>query len=68
MCMWFVYYPQINFCHFFRILNVVIVRREYYQSVYIHCILGTGTLCAQLLQQFYADLLDPLQFVCQINF
>ena len=25
MCMWFGYNSQINFCHFFRILNVVIV-------------------------------------------
>ena len=24
MCMWFGYNPQINFCHFFRILNLVI--------------------------------------------
>ena len=26
MCMWFGYNSQINFCHFFRILNLVIFR------------------------------------------
>ena len=56
MCMWFGYYPQINFHYIFGILNVVIFRRECYQSV---CILDT--LCAQLLQQFYANRFEPLQ-------
>ena len=26
MCMWFVYNPQINFCHFFKDVNLEIVR------------------------------------------
>ena len=32
ICMWFGYYPEIIFCHFFRNLNLVIFRRFYYQS------------------------------------
>ena len=44
--MWFGYHPQIIFCHIFRILNLVIFRREKYQ-VYVYWI-----MCAQLLQQF----------------
>ena len=32
ICMWFAYYPEIIFCHFFRSLNLVTFRRFYYQS------------------------------------
>ena len=32
LCMWFGYYPEIIFCHFFCNLNLVIFRRFYYQS------------------------------------
>ena len=32
VCMWFGYYPEIIFCHFFRSLNLAIFRRFYYQS------------------------------------
>ena len=42
MCMWFGYYPQINFCHIFRILNLVIFEARIVPSV---CILDT-IVCA----------------------
>ena len=32
ICMWFGYYPEIIFCHFFRSLNLAIFRRFYYQN------------------------------------
>ena len=41
--MWFGYYPEIIFCHFFCNLNLVIFKCFYYQSEKI-----VGTLCAQL--------------------
>ena len=43
ICMWFGYYPEIIFCHFFCNLNLVIFKCFYYQSEKI-----VGTLCAQL--------------------
>ena len=58
ICMWFGYYPEIIFCHFFRRLNLAIFRRFYYQSEKI-----VGTLCAQLLLQFYADSFETLQVI-----
>ena len=54
ICMWFGYYPQIIFGHFFRNL-----RRFYYQSEKI-----VGTLCAQLLLQFYIDSFETSQVFC----
>ena len=57
--MWFGYYPEIIFCHFFRNLNLVIFRRFYYQSEKI-----VGTLCAQLLLQFYIDSFETSQVFC----
>ena len=59
ICMWFGYYPEIIFCHFFRNLNLVIFRRFYYQSEKI-----VGTLCAQLLLQFYIDSFETSQVFC----
>ena len=59
ICMWFGYYPEIIFCHFFRNLNLVIFRRFYYQSERI-----VGTLCAQLLLQFYIDSFETSQVFC----
>ena len=32
ICMWFGYYPEIIFCHFFCSLNLANFRRFYYQS------------------------------------
>ena len=58
MCMRFEYHPEIIFCHFFRKLNLVIFRRFYYQSEWI-----VGTLCAQLLLQFYADSFETAQVI-----
>ena len=52
MGMWFEYYPQINFCHFFRILNLVIFRREYSQCVYIGYLV-CATPLAVLCQSFW---------------
>ena len=46
-------------CHFFRNLNLVIFRRFYYQSEKI-----VGTLCAQLLLQFYIDSFETSQVFC----
>ena len=43
ICMWFGYYPEIIFCHFFCNLNLVIFKCFYYQSEKI-----VGTLCAHL--------------------
>ena len=43
ICMWFGYYPEIIFCHFYCNLNLVIFKCFYYQSEKI-----VGTLCAQL--------------------
>ena len=57
--MWFGYYPEIIFCHFFHNLNLVIFRRFYYQSEKI-----VGTLCAQLLLQFYIDSFETSQVFC----
>ena len=67
--MWFGYYPEIIFCHFFCNfffffffffdLNLVIFRRFYYQSEKI-----VGTLCAQLLLQFYIDSFETSQVFC----
>ena len=53
------YYPEIIFCHFFRNLNLVIFRRFYSQSEKI-----VGTLCAQLLLQFYIDSFETSQVFC----
>ena len=47
MCMIFAYNPQINFCHFFHSLNLVIFGLSYYRSLWT-----SGTLWAQLLQSF----------------
>ena len=58
ICMWFGYYPEVMFCHFFRHLNLVIFRRFYYQSEKI-----VGTLCAQLLLQFYADSIETSEVI-----
>ena len=60
ICMWFGYYPEIIFCHFFSNLNLVIFRRFYYQSEKI-----VGTLCAQLLLQFYIDSFETSQVFCK---
>ena len=38
MFMWFGYYPQINFCHIFSILNLVIFEAQIVPNV---CILDT---------------------------
>ena len=65
ICMWFGYYPQIIFCHFFRKLNLVILDFLYYQSEYIVAraigYLIVGTLCAQLRIQYYADSFETSQ-------
>ena len=58
--MWFGYYPEIIFCHFFLCnLNLVILGVCYYQSEKI-----VGTLCAQLLLQFYIDSFETSQVFC----
>ena len=41
MCMWFGYNPQINLCHFFRILNLVIL----YARMLSKCIDSGHRLC-----------------------
>ena len=50
ICMWFGYNPQINFCHFFRNLNLAIFGHFDNESEW-----AVGTLCAQLLLQFHAN-------------
>ena len=50
ICMWCGYNPQIIFYHFFRKLNFAIFQAFYYQSEWL-----VGTLCAQLLLQFYIN-------------
>ena len=50
MCVWFGYNPQINFETFFRNLNLVLFQTFYNESEWT-----VGTLCAQLLLQFYSD-------------
>ena len=57
--MWFGYYPEIIFCYFFCNLNLVIFKCFYYQSEKI-----VGTLCAQLLLQFYIDSFETSQVFC----
>ena len=62
ICMWFGYYLEIIFCHFFRNLNLVILgvfTIIVYQSEKI-----VGTLCAQLLLQFYIDSFETSQVFC----
>ena len=54
--MWFGYSPQVNFCHFFLILNLLIFKFEYCKSINL-----VGTLCAQITLQFYADRFKTLQ-------
>ena len=56
MCMTFEYNPQINFCHFFHSLNLVIFGLNYYWSLWT-----LGTLWAQLLLQFYPNPFETLQ-------
>ena len=51
--------PEIIFCHFFHNLNLVIFRRFYCQSEKI-----VGTLCAQLLLQFYIYSFETSQVFC----
>ena len=51
ICMWFRYNPQINFCHFFFILNLVIFQESE---------LIVGALSVQLCQQFYVILFETL--------
>ena len=48
--MWFGYNPQINFCHFFRNLNLAIFGHFDSESEW-----RVGTLCAQLLLQFHVN-------------
>ena len=48
--MWFGYDPQIIFYYFFRNLNLVIMGHFDDESEWT-----VGTLCAQLLLQFYSD-------------
>ena len=50
ICIWFGYNPQIDFSHFLRKLNLVIF--WIFFSIKVNIV---GTLCAQLLLQFYAD-------------
>ena len=47
----FGYNPQINFCHFFRNLNLAIFFGHFHNES--EC--AVGTLCAQLLLQFHAN-------------
>ena len=54
--MWFGYNPQINFSHFFRNLNLVILEHFDNESEWT-----VGTLCAQLLRQFHSDSFETLQ-------
>ena len=56
MCMWFWYYLQIIICYFFRILNLVI-----FEVGILSKGIDSGTLCAQLLLQFYADPFETLR-------
>ena len=56
MCMTFGYNPQINFCHFFHSLNLVLLGLNYYWSLWT-----LGTLWAQLLLQFYPNPFETLQ-------
>ena len=56
MCMWFGYNPQINFCHFFRILKVIFQARILSKGI------DSGYLVsAILLLQFYANPFKTLQ-------
>ena len=48
----FLYYPRINFCHFFHDVNLDI---QCYQCLYIG-----GTMCTQLLLQFFTILFETL--------
>ena len=54
MCMWFRYNPQINFCHFCRILNLVIFQAG---------ILPNGIDSGYLVRATpsFADLFETLQ-------
>ena len=54
ICMRFGYNPQIIFYHFFHKLNLAI-----FQAVLLSEIVGT--LCAQLLLQFYIDSFETSQ-------
>ena len=56
MCMWFGYDPLINLYHFFRSLNLVVFGHFENESEWI-----VGTLCAQLLLQFYSDSFETLK-------
>ena len=54
ICMWFGYNPWIIFCHFFHNFNLVIFFWHFSEWI-------EGTLCAQLLLQFYTDTFETLQ-------
>ena len=49
MCIWFEYYPWISFCHFFRILNLVIFEARILSKCmyigYLVCVTLTAVLC-----------------------
>ena len=57
ICMWFGYNPQINFCHFFRNLNLAIFFRHFHNESEW----AVGSLCAQLLLQFHANSFKTLR-------
>ena len=54
ICMWFWHYHHFNFYHIFGVLNLAIFWLKYYQ------IPLQGTICAQLLIQFYTDQFETL--------